>query len=649
MFLPFISHGAFASFDMVKTDSKITDVTVFFNGAQISRTAEAVLTKGKQIVVFENLPVDIDAESIRMSGCDDCLIQSINHKFDYVIDDLPEEEKLREEIKAFRYKITHVNNEMNTLVHQENLLHKNNNFVNSKTGADINQLKQAADFYGKKIVELRAEKLDLSRKVDQLTKERIELFKKLNKERAKTNRITSKIEMMVTAPAAGKRTITAQYYTTTAGWYPTYDFRVKDVNEPLNITYNANVYQSSGEDWKNIKIKLSTSDPQLSSTKPQLEPWIIENSKNIYLFEESNKPGAVSGVIKDAQTHDQLPFVRIVVKDRNKRVNETFTDADGRFLIKPIAKGNVTVEAEYFGYGNDKKRITVNPDETAVADFFLTPLSIETREVDVVEYSAPLIYKDSRFNNQEDAEMLVERSAVRVATTVGGVYSQDDGTSDLRLRRKRIKISNDLQENVSHLEYTIHEPYTILSTGEDYNISIKEVETDVDYTYYSVPKMEQAAFLTARIDEPAELNLLPAKVSIYFDDTYIGETEIGERQLQDTLEISLGRDNNLVIKRTGSKELREKRFLSNNNVQTTGWEIETRNNKRSPVTIVIQDQYPLAQRSSVDVELHSGSGAEVDPKKGELQWRMTIEPGETKKVNFGYTVKYPRGLFGESR
>lgn len=639
IFLPFISHGAFASFDTVKTDSKITDVTVFFNGAQISRAAEAVLTKGKQIVVFENLPVDIDGESIRMSGCDDCLIQSINHKFDYVIDDLPEEKKLREEIKAFRYKITHVNNEINTLVHQENLLHKNNNFVNSKTGADINQLKQAADFYGKKIVELRAEKLDLSRRVDQLTKERIELFKKLNKERAKTNRITSKIEMMVTAPTAGKRSITAQYYTTTAGWYPTYDFRVKDVSEPLNITYNANVYQSSGEDWENIKIKLSTSDPQLSSTKPQLEPWIIENSDNIFLFERNKKPSAVSGIIKDAESHDPLPFVRVVVKDGNKRVNETFTDADGRFLIKPINEGSVRLEVEYLGYGNEKRWVSLEPDETAFVDFLLKPSQIELQSVEIVDYRVPLIQKDSRQVTKEDLVRMPTRAATGLSETIGRELTRI--STDF--------ISNDLQENVSHLEYAIHEPYTILSTGEDYNISIKEVETDVDYTYYSVPKMEQAAFLTARIDEPAELNLLPVPVSIYFDDTYIGETEIGERQLQDTLEISLGRDNNIVIKRTGSKELREKRFLSNNNVQTTGWEIETRNNKKSPVTIVIQDQYPLAQRSSVDVELHSGSGAEVDPKKGELQWRMTIEPGETKKVNFGYTVEYPRGLFGESR
>lgn len=626
-----------ASVDTLKTDAKVTGVTVFFNGAEVSRTANPVLTKGKQMLVFENLPVDLKVESIRAGGCEDCVIQSIKHKYNYVIDDLPEEEKLRDEIKAYRYKIKSVNNEMNALVIQENLLHGNNDFVSKENGADIEQIKQAADFYGKKIYELRTQKLELARKLDQLRDERIALYKKLNAERAKTERITSSIELLVAVPASGKRSLKVEYYTKSAGWLPAYDFRVDEVGEPLKIVHNARVFQTSGEDWNRVKLNLSTGNPALSSSKSEFEPWFVERSNRSVLEEEPDKPGGISGVVRDAETQEPLPFVNVVVEKDGKRIAAGSTNMDGRYQIKPVESGYVRVKASFIGYNGGGKSAQIKPEETAYLDFLMRPSAVELKEVEVVNYNAPLIQKDQMIT-REDLVKMPARSAQGLAETVGGLYDEE----------RRIStdfISNNLNENVSNLEFEIEEPYTILSSGEDYLIQIKEVQTPADYVYFAVPKLEPAAFLTARLDDPQELNLLPAKASIYFDDTYIGETEISNLQLQDTLEISLGRDKNIALKRTGNKELQEKRFLSNTNIQTVGWEIELRNNKKVPVTIVIQDQYPLAERSSVEVELLESSNAEINPKKGELQWRLTLQPGQKEELNFGYTVKYPRGMF----
>ncbi len=633
-----------ASVDTLKTDAKVTGVTVFFNGAQVSRTANPVLTKGKQMLVFENLPVDLKVESIRAGGCEDCVIQSIKHKYNYVIDDLPEEEKLRDEIKAYRYKIKSVNNEMNALVIQENLLHGNNDFVSKKNGADIEQIKQAADFYGKKIYELRTQKLELARKLDQLRDERIALYKKLNAERAKTERITSSIELLVAVPASGKRSLKVEYYTKSAGWLPAYDFRVDEVGEPLKIVHNARVFQTSGEDWNRVKLNLSTGNPALSSSKPEFEPWFVERSNRSVLEEEPDKPGSISGVVRDAETQEPLPFVNVVVEKDGKRIAGGSTNMDGRYQIKPVESGYVRVKASFIGYNGSDKSAQINPEETAYLDFLMRPSAVELYEVETEDYEAPLIEKN-RIVTKEDLVKMPTRSAVGVAETVGGVYSKDENRSGSKFHRVNYNISNNLHENVSNLEFEIEEPYTILSSGEDYLIQIKEVQTPADYVYFAVPKLEPAAFLTARLDDPQELNLLPAKASIYFDDTYIGETEINNLQLQDTLEISLGRDKNIALKRTGNKELQEKRFLSNTNIQTVGWEIELRNNKKVPVTIVVQDQYPLAERSSVEVELLEASNAEINPKKGELQWRLTLQPAQKKKLNFGYTVKYPSGMF----
>ena len=60
-----------------------------------------------------------------------------------------------------------------------------------------------------------------------------------------------------------------------AGWFPTYDVRVNEVSEPLTVLMNANVFQRSGESWKNISLFLSTGKPNDNATPSTLKPWML--------------------------------------------------------------------------------------------------------------------------------------------------------------------------------------------------------------------------------------------------------------------------------------------------------------------------------------------------------------------------------------
>ena len=140
-------------------------------------------------------------------------------------------------------------------------------------------------------------------------------------------------------------------------------------------------------------------------------------------------------------------------------------------------------------------------------------------------------------------------------------------------------ISNTLKSNVSNLEYVIEIPYTIPSDGEDYSIKIKEVSLTVDYIYHAVPKLDNDVFLTAEIVGWTELNLLSGKSSIYYQGTFTGESYIDANQAGDTLNVSLGRDRNIIVKREGSKEMNDKQILGKNIKETLGWNITVKNNK----------------------------------------------------------------------
>lgn len=650
-----------ANVDTVKVSSKVSGVTVFFNGAQVTRTGNAVLTKGKQIVVFENLPVDLAENSIRVKGCPDCVVQSIKHKVNYVTKELPAEKKLREEINEYSYKVKDISNRITVLDIEEQLLHKNNKFSGSEQSAQINQIKEAADFYGIKINQLRAKRLELIQEMEDLVEHREDLFKQLNKTRAQNKKVTSSVVMTVTAQNPGKRTLKTEYYVHGAGWEPTYDFRVNDVEEPLAIIYNANIYQSTGENWNNVKLNLSTGNPALSSTKPDLEPWYIDKKPEQKSADKELKTGALRGVITDSKSGDVLRDVQIIIKKDNKRVAGTFTDYSGNFNIKPLTEGKYSLETFTVGHENRTiSNITVTGNQTTFQNIKLGPTQIvmsewENNKLPEVERITPTFELISKQEDKmkargarADANLyFIDGVKVRGSDNLprSAIESIGRVTKKPRSRVSTDFISNTLEENVSHAEYAIDEPYTILSTGEDYNIQIKEVKTEVDYTYYTVPKEDPDVFLVARLNDPTDLNLLPGRTSIFFAGTFTGESYLQPRHVRDTLEISLGRDKNISVERTGKKQIREKRIFGNSVREKVGWEIKIRNNKNKAVDVIIQDQYPITQKAAISIELLSAEEAVIDKDTGLLEWKLKLEPGKTQTVSFDYEVKYPHEMY----
>jgi uncharacterized protein (TIGR02231 family) len=110
----------------------------------------------------------------------------------------------------------------------------------------------------------------------------------------------------------------------------------------------------------------------------------------------------------------------------------------------------------------------------------------------------------------------------------------------------------------------------------------------------------------------------------------------------DTLDISLGRDKSIMIERKKVKDYSSNQLLGPNRTVQRAWEINIRNNKKLPVTLIIYDQYPVSKEKDIEVELADNSGAEVLKETGMLRWQVTLDPGQIKKLKFRYSVKYPK-------
>lgn len=197
-------------------------------------------------------------------------------------------------------------------------------------------------------------------------------------------------------------------------------------------------------------------------------------------------------------------------------------------------------------------------------------------------------------------------------------------------------------ETTLSVEFAIGLPYTVLSGGKGQQVDIKNIDLPADYQYAVVPKLELSAFLLARITKWDTYNILSGNANIYFEGTFVGKTFIDASNTMDTLSISLGRDPRIVVERNLITDYTSKKMIGTNRKEEYGYEIVIRNTKKEAITIVVEDQYPISQNSSLEVELIESSGAVVDATKGKLTWKLDIAAAETKKIILKYSVKYPK-------
>ena len=199
-----------------------------------------------------------------------------------------------------------------------------------------------------------------------------------------------------------------------------------------------------------------------------------------------------------------------------------------------------------------------------------------------------------------------------------------------------------LNEGQLNTNYEIDLPYDITSDGQLHSVTIKDQEIKCTLKNYAVPRIDKDAYLLAEVADWQNLDLLPGDANIIMDDTYIGKSVIDPNTTADTLNLSLGRDKRVAVKRSLIKELSSIKTSGKESKQTFTYEILVKNNKITDVNLLLKDQYPLSNIKEVTVTLEDGSEAMVNAETGILTWKIDLKPGESKKVRFSYVVKYPK-------
>lgn len=582
--------------------SKVKSATIFLNNAQVTRIKEVKLDPGIQLLKFIGLSPFIDKKSIQIKA-KNIEIQAVNFKKNYL-----SKNKKSIELISLEKKLNFLDKEIekenvNLLTTQEKIrFFKENRSIRGSQTLTVIALKETAQFYGDQMNLLNTKELNSNNTLKRLQREKKLVTKQLEGLTIKNSYFTGEIIVKVTSDLAKNTDFQLIYNVSNVSWYPTYDVRVTDINSPLTIVYKANVKQNSKVDWNNVKLQFSSANPNQSTKAGKITPYFIGYGTRPPNYK--NNIDEISGYVSDNKGN--LPGVSVIVKGTTIG---TETNFDGKYSIK-IPNSKSTLVFSYLGYKTEERltnnstiNVTMQENNVSLDEIVVTARGIK-REKKALGYSASYIKTGEKDSN----------------------YS----------------IPTEEIVNQTSVSFKIIEPYTIKSSNKDYVVSMKTYQTDATYIYYTVPRIEERAFLVASLKNWEQYNLLEGEASIYFEDTFIGTSLIDTRFTKNNLDISLGVDKNITVKRTKSKDFTTKQFIGNKKEETSLWDIAIKNNKRQSIKIIILDQIPISTREEITIALDKSFNGELDKKTGEIKWQKIINSNDIEEFQLKYTARYPK-------
>lgn len=219
------------------------------------------------------------------------------------------------------------------------------------------------------------------------------------------------------------------------------------------------------------------------------------------------------------------------------------------------------------------------------------------------------------------------------AYSVEGAVSKDD--------LKSVEVIQS--ENAVTNEFEIQQNYTVKSGSKDVTVSIDKHTLPAQFNYYVAPRLDKTAYLIASINGWEQLSLLPGEANIYFENTFVGKSFIDPSSTDDTLKLSMGRDQRIVVKREKIQDLSSVKFLGSNVSKKFTYDITIKNSRSELVSILIEDQIPITKNESIKISTDEISKGEMNTETGLIKWNVDLKPGESKTIRLSYTVKYPKG------
>ena len=318
-----------ANGDNKKVTPSIKHVTVFTNGAQVERSLSVNLLAGEQVITFTGLSPYTDVKSMQIKARGKLTVLGVNYRTIHP-DSLQRVKQLREAeklVKSTDEKERELKAQLEVVNAQLEMVKTNSSIGNRTTVTPLANIKELNNYYAQETLELKKKAIAIDQELEKLAEIREKQEKTVDSIARIKLKTMTEADLTLQVAQAGKVEFDLTYYVRNAGWYPTYDLRSEGLGLPLQLSYKANMFQNTKEEWNNISVTLSSANPSRSNIAPELRTYWIDYGKLAPRYDnELGTEGSVSGVVLDEEGEPLIGCSVMVVGTSLG----TVTDVNGR-------------------------------------------------------------------------------------------------------------------------------------------------------------------------------------------------------------------------------------------------------------------------------------------------------------------------------
>jgi hypothetical protein len=620
MMIAFCLMAAVMTKAVDKQTASINKVTVFTNGAQVERSKSVILVPGEQVVTFTGFSPYMDKKSLQVKAKGHLTILGVSERTAHP-DSAAQIKKLHaaeDDVKAVERRIQQTKDEQEMLTAQLELVKTNCSVAGRTVATPLANIKELNAYYAQQVLSVKKRSQELE---EQLQKLNDELKRKQDTcdsiAKLKLKNITE-IDVKLEAKQAGRADFDITYYVKNAGWFPSYDIRSNSIKEPLQLSYKANIYQNTREEWKNVPVTLSSANPTRSNVAPQLKTYWLDYGLSAPTYSFDSDGSTISGKIVDAEDGSPIIGASIIIKGTQIG---TVSDIDGYYSIT-LPQDHRQLSFTYIGYQTQTR--TATPGST---------LNIRMKEDEQrLEEVTVVGYGTSKKGRKSKGEVLKARESIPMMEDLAVEEEMDESEV----------ISVNQQQAQFGYEFDIKQLLTLPDGGKTTTTEITRHQLPATYEYRGIPKIDKESFLVADATDWQKLNLMEGEANVYFDNSFVGKSILDPNVSSDTLHFSMGRDQSIRVQRIKVSESSTRRFFGSNQEQTMKWRITVKNNRQESVNITVFDQAPISRNTSIEVSMEELSDGQFDKQTGIIKWPLQLQPGEQRDLILQYKVKYPK-------
>ncbi|WP_367391776.1 mucoidy inhibitor MuiA family protein [Lewinella sp. LCG006] len=286
----FLSCCSFLSLNaQTEISTTIRDVTVYLQTAQVTRTGKANLPAGRGTIVLTGLSPQLDQSSVRLGATGDFVILSVNPRNNFLASptESPEYTRLTKERERLADLLAREQIKLDALAEEEKILLANKSIGGTQTGVDVDALLKVSQYLRQRLAEIRTERLDIGTNMRADQEKLAQVDQQLNELRKTQQKSFTEVVVQYQTERAVNAEFQLMYLINGASWSATYDLRVEDLEQAVDLSYGALVTQNTGEDWNNVKLTLSTGNPRQQQNAPRITTWYLNPNQPYARAQES--------------------------------------------------------------------------------------------------------------------------------------------------------------------------------------------------------------------------------------------------------------------------------------------------------------------------------------------------------------------------